>query len=94
MEYNEIPPCPPVLPTMDEDPQMCGLSKVLVCVGILAIVIGCICAACFTTDYSGYYSRTNSALVILYLAGGVLSGIFSFAMAIIVDACQKYRQSH
>lgn len=85
---------PPPLPHQSHDDGMCGLSKVLVCVGILAIVLGCVCAAAFTDDYSGYRIETNGALVVMYLAGGFISGIFSFAMAIIVDACQKYRMKH
>lgn len=74
--------------------SMCALSVIINVVGVTAIILGFICAANFTKDYSGYWPRTNYALVVLYIAGGILSGIFSFALAVIVDACDKYRKSH
>lgn len=30
---------------------------------------------------------------VIYIVGGVLSGMLNFALAVIVDACQKYRHS-
>ncbi len=76
-----------------QESDLCTLSKVLVYVGILAIVLGCVCAITLSEDSSRYFSHTNWGLVVLYIAGGVLSGIFNFALAVIVDACQKYRES-
>lgn len=76
-----------------QESDLCALSKVLVIVGILAIVLGCVCAITLSEDSSRYFSHTNWGLVVLYIAGGVLSGIFNFALAVIVDACQKYRES-
>lgn len=73
---------------------MCALSVVFVIVGIVTIILGFICASNFTKDYSGYFVRTNNALVVLYIAGGFLAGLFNFALAVIVDACDKYRKAH
>lgn len=86
----------PPTDSVDDNPfrGMCALSAVFVIVGIASILLGFVCASNFTKDYSGFFSRTNHALVVLYIASGILTGLFNFALAVIVDACQKYRKAH
>lgn len=73
---------------------MCGLAILFRIFGVACIVLGLICAKSFTEEYSGYYWHTNYALVVIYIAGGLITGMFNFALAIIVDACDKYRKAH
>lgn len=74
--------------------SLCGLAILFRIIGVASIILGLICAGNFTTDYSGYFSHTNYALVVAYITGGFLMGMFNFALAIIVDACQRYRKAH
>lgn len=66
-------------PDKHEQTSMCALSRILICMGAVEIFIGIICA---------------SEISVIYLVCGIVSAVFSFALAVIVDACQKYRQSH
>lgn len=89
-----MPQPPSNLTVRPDNDGMCALSVVFVIVGIASIILGFVCAEQFTKDYSGYWVRTNHALVVLYIAGGILAGLSNFALAVIVDACQKYRKAH
>lgn len=86
-----LAPSPSQITVRPDSGSMCALSVVFVIVGIASIILGLVCATNFTKVYHHYYSETNTALVVLYIAGGVLTGLFNFALAVIVDACQKYR---
>lgn len=68
----------------------CALAKVLKVLGIIAIIAGMICAFKFTKDYSGYYVTRNVALIVMYIASGVITGMGFFSLSVIVDACKKY----
>ena len=73
---------------------MCFLSWCFIVLGLGSIAFGIFGATKLSTDYSRYYASTNETAVILYLAGGLMSAMFNFALAVIVDACQKYRKKH
>ena len=73
---------------------MCFLSIVLVLVGFASIIAGFVCADEFGTEYLGYgISHKNETAQFLYIAGGILTGLYNFALAVIVDACYKYIKS-
>lgn len=68
--------------------SMCALSVIINIVGGIAILAGL-----FLGLSAGEHYDTRP-LVPIYIAGGFLSGIFNFALAVIVDACDKYRKNH
>lgn len=59
----------------------CVLSIVIVFVGVAAIIAGFVCAIGF--DANGF----------LCVVCGLLAGLYNFALAVIVDACDKYSKS-
>lgn len=69
---------PPVPPVKTDDRGMCVLSRIIISIGAIEMIVGGLCAI---------------GMSVLYLVCGIVSGIFSFALAVIVDACQKYRES-
>ena len=70
--------------------ESCELSKTLYVFGVIAIIAGVVCATSFTEDHSGYHAETNMALVAMYIAGGMVTGLGFFSLSVIVDACKKY----
>lgn len=77
-----------------QDIGMCSLSIVFIIFGIISIVGGIICAMNLTKERYGYmdmFTRINYGMVALYIFGGILIGLYNIALAIIIDACQKYR---
>ncbi|WP_347294079.1 hypothetical protein [uncultured Duncaniella sp.] len=80
--------------TQNPKSNMCFLSILLVILGIASIICGFVCSESFTYKFNGYYATINRELVVIYIASGITFGFFNFALAVIVDACQKYRKSH
>lgn len=72
----------------DKSASMCALSVVLVIVGGISIFAGLIAGLVAAQSYS------TESMTWVYIIGGLLSGLFDFALAVIVDACQKYRKAH
>lgn len=67
------------------------LGNILRILGVVAIILGFVCAANFTKEDAGlYYHRTNHALVLFYIAGGVFTSVFNFALAAVTDYCEKH----
>lgn len=68
------------------DGGMCVLSVVFVIVGAITIVAGLICGINAANSYS------TRDFTPFYIAGGIFTGLLDFALAVIVDACDKYRK--
>lgn len=83
-----MPQTPPEMVVKPDNGGMCGLSQFISIIGIAAIIAG-VCLGVKALD-----SYSMQGLAPVYIAGGILSGFFNFALAVIVDACQKYRDAH
>lgn len=77
-------------------PNMCALSVVFVIIGVAAIIFGCCVglATYITYDKYGFVMERNFTTLWLGAFSGIIVGTFNFALAVIVDACNKYRKSH
>lgn len=62
--------------------RMCGLAIMFNVLGILTLFAAFLVVAYLEVD------------VLLVLIGGIIVAMFDFALAVIVDACDKYRKSH
>lgn len=94
---NQLPPIPP-LQTQERERKICALSVILIILGAIVMLAGFYAGANYV-DYPmmgnyGVIWRTNNALRFGFISGGIVMGMFSFALAVIVDACQKYRMTH
>lgn len=94
---NQLSPIPP-LQSQGQERKMCVLSVILIILGVIVMLAGFYAGANYV-DYPmmgnyGVIWRTNNALRFGFIFGGIVMGMFSFAMAVIVDACQKYRMTH
>lgn len=70
----------------EQDVGFCPLSLVFVIFGALCTIGGFVCALILTDSYN-----YNYGMIALLFFGGILTGMYHFALAVIVDACQKYR---
>lgn len=71
-----------------KDFDICVLSIIFLVIGVIAITGGIINGLLSLGSY-----RTED-FAPFYFVGGILIGMFYFALAVIVDACQKYRKNH
>lgn len=99
IDARQTMPQPPSDMTVRPDNGgMCALSVVFVIVGIVAIIVGGLVglATYETYDKYGYGIVMERSYATLWLCifCGIIVGILNFAMAVIVDACQKYRKAH
>lgn len=95
---NKVPSGPP--PTEGAASEagkggVCFLAIVFIIAGFAAIIFGFYAAAEYSDKYlgSGYWS-TDHGLAATYRVGGIMLGLFNFALAVIVDACQKHRKAN
>lgn len=91
---NDMQEQPPRNEPPYEEEDICILSQILNACGIVMIILGAIGAYKFSKVRLGYFEETDSSLVFLYIVGGVITALLFFSLAVIVDACDKYRSVH
>ena len=63
---------------------------VLKMVAVFCVIIGIVAAVNFGTEFNGFWRERNTIPTFLYVACGIMSGIFWWALSDIVEACQRY----
>lgn len=79
-----------------EEPEggMCGLSVIIIVTGIVMTAITIGNAKGLATDNSGYFSSVNYSMMKGIVIMGILNCLWSVALAVIVDDCDRYRKNH
>lgn len=72
---------------------MCVLSVTIIIVGIILALVAISNAKELATDRSGYLPSVDYTLMKAIVVASLLNCLGSIALAVIVDACNKYRNS-